>query len=195
MQDHKLIPLIIKLASKFFWPILIIVLALLKPHIAKRVLKKSQSKDPMWNEDELKHIAEKIFPLVHESLAKRDSTIIGDYVTDHMFMFHERDINELMSNHEIYKYSSINITKIVVIGVEDYKENNDDTFSVKINGSMISYTTDENNDEYINNSPNNIKQFNNILEFVRDGNSWYLHKIFEDCNTDDVAITANHLEE
>jgi predicted lipid-binding transport protein (Tim44 family) len=195
MKDYKLITLIIKLASKFFWPILLLVLALLKPYIAKRVLKKSQSKDPMWNEDTLKHIAEKAFLLVHESLAKRDSAIVGDYVTDHMFMFHERDINELISNHEIYKYSSINITKIVVIGVEDYKENNDDTFSVRITGSMISYTTDENNGEYINNSPNNIKQFNNILEFVRDGNSWYLHKIYEDCVMDDVAITANHLEE
>ncbi len=174
--------------------LLFFIYGIYRPFRVRFILKRSEETDPIWKNNVLLCAAEKAFYLIHESLAKRDSAVIGDFVTDHMFKLQQREIDELIANKQLYKYASIKISKMDIIGCENYKDNVGDNYSVNIIGEMISYITDESKNEFIHSHPSNLRRFNCILDFYRDSDGWYLHDFFEDCTEDDITVSGLYLE-
>lgn len=70
---------------------------------------------------------------------KRDQNIARAYMTDRLYLKHKAQTDLMIANHQINMLSNIVLDDLIIVGIEDYKDDTKDAFWVCIKGSMIDY--------------------------------------------------------
>ena len=140
---------------------------------AKELLKKASLKDDFWNELRLKKQVKFFFIDLQKEWTTNNLSVLRKRVSPHCF---QKLSNELikMKRKRVYNFiSNISFDNIEIIGVRDYKKNDNDSFSVLIEGRMI----DEILKEGHRSNTLKKKEFTDIYEFRRDGSQIILYRI------------------
>jgi predicted lipid-binding transport protein (Tim44 family) len=165
-----------------------------KRNKVKKLTRQLEKEDKMWNYRYMTSQVEKIFFKVQEAWMKRDQNISKDLMSERIFNKHKMQTDLMVEEGRINVLSKINIKEITIFSIEDYKNDEFDTFSAFIIGSMIDYDIDEKTQNILNGSDSEIDNFKEIWTFIRRGNKWVLDEIDQNVTIGDIKKKI-HIEE
>lgn len=100
-------------------------------------LRKIAVREPQWNQDSIIDFSEKTFKKVQKAWSEQDLESLKELLHPHLYMLWERDIQDQISEGERNLISSVKITDILIINVQNYLEDEKDKFTVLITASCI----------------------------------------------------------
>ena len=102
-----------------------------------KLLLSSSLIDPMWDKEQLTNYIKASYLKVQDAWMKQDMDLVKDLVDENIRISYQRLLNNQIRGN-VYNYmSDIKFFEIKIIGMEDFLDNNKDTFSVFISGEMI----------------------------------------------------------
>ena len=142
--------------------------------------------DKMWNYRNLMATVEQVFFKVQKAWMERNQDLAKEVMSDRIYQKHKLQTDEMITNGTKNMLAKINMAEIMIISVEDYKDNSEDTFSVYIKGSMIDYTIDDKTNTLISGDNSKPEDFKEIWTFIRDKNKWILDEIDQNVTIGDI---------
>jgi len=137
-------------------------------------LQRSAQSDKVWSKEQLMPYIEQVYRKMQEAWTKQDMRLAQGLVTvslQNKFQF----ILNRQRRMGIYNYTGdIRITKIRIVGLEDYLDNRKDNFTAYISGTML--------DVLVRHKRRPVKEeeaceFEDLYHFVRHDNQWLVSEV------------------
>lgn len=173
-----------------FFIIYTIILSLLlrrKENKVRKLTEKLVKADKMWNYRDMIATVEQVFFKVQKAWMERNQDLAREVMSDRIYQKHKFQTDEMIANGTKNMLRDINLTEILIISLEDYKDNSEDTFSAYVAGSMIDYTVNAKTLSPISGDPTQPENFQEIWTFVRDNNKWVLDEIDQEATLGDIS--------
>jgi hypothetical protein len=154
-----------------------LLVANLKNKRAKKEIAISNSIDPFWNYDDMIKFSMKTFEQIQNAWTERNMDLVRDRVTAELFESYQKQLDWMKVKKEKNFIEDINIKKTKIIGDEDYKEKEKDTFTAFLSGKLVSYTMSESTGKIFANSKKKRTPFMTFYYFQRHNEKWLLNKI------------------
>lgn len=154
-----------------------LLVANLKNKKAKKKIAISNSIDPFWNYDDMIEFSKETFIQLQNAWNERNMVLVKDRVTDELFESYQKQLDWMKVKKEKCFIEDINIKKIEIIGDEDYKDKDKDTFTAFLKGKLVKYTMSERTGKIFENSKKKKTSFMTFYYFQRHNENWLLNKI------------------
>jgi Tim44-like domain len=154
-----------------------LLFANLKNKRAKKKIAISNSIDPFWNYDDMIKFSKKTFEQLQNAWSERNMDLVRDRVTDELYESYKKQLDWMKVKKEKNFIEDIRIKKTRIIGDEDYKDIEKDTFTAFISGKFVNYTMSERTGEIFENSKKKKSSFMTFYYFQRHDERWLLNKI------------------
>ncbi len=161
------------------------------------LLDKIDETDEIWNYRTIKERMENIFFNVQMAWTKRDQDIAKEYMSNKIYKKHKMQTDRLIENKLINKLERVNLISTKIIGIFDDEENDKDSLKAVINGGMIDFMYDEENNKIIAGSDKDYEEFSELWTFIRKDDNWVLDNIEQSVESRSVKNTKifSHLLE
>lgn len=172
-----------------FFLIYSFIVTLIAEQKRNKVLKLSrqlEKEDRIWNYRYMISQVESIFFKVQGAWMKRDQNISKEFMSERIYNKHKAQTDLMIKEGRTNILSKMNIKEIMIFSIEDYKNDDLDTFSAFIQGSMIDYDIDDKTHAILTGSDTEIENFKEIWTFIRDGNKWLLDEIDQNVTLGDI---------
>jgi hypothetical protein len=169
------------------------IMAYFRHKAALKVIK--AAKENMWDLSNLQLTAETAFFKFQDAWTERDLSKMSSLITYSFYNRYRLQLDEMKAKGEKNMIESISIASTNIICCRDYKNNQADTFSALIKGSLIDYTIKENTDRLIKGSKSQKEKFTDYYVFTRDGNSWLLNEVINDPELGIILEAKSYSEE
>jgi hypothetical protein len=160
----------------------------------RRLLSEISQNDSFWDADQLRTYAEEAFFKLQEAWSKRDQEIARPYMTDRLFSKHKSQTDMMIQNNEKNILSNIDIRDMEIISVEDYEDNDKDSFWMFFCGSMIDYVINDKSSQVLRGSQEKAESFKEAWRFIRHSNVWKVDEIKSKITMHDLAEFKIHAE-
>ena len=157
-----------------------------KRNKVKRLTQYLEKEDRIWHYRYMISQVETIFFKVQEAWMKRDQNIAKDFMSERIYNKHKEQTDLMINEGRTNLLSKMNIKEIMIFSIEDYKDNDLDTFSAFIQGSMIDYDIDDKTHAILSGSDKEIESFKEIWTFIRRKNKWVLDEIDQHVTIGDI---------
>jgi hypothetical protein len=154
-----------------------LLFANLKNKRAKKKIAISNSIDPFWNYDDMIKFSKETFEQLQNAWSERNMDLVRDRLTDELYESYKKQLDWMKVKKEKNFIEDIRIKKTKIIGDEDYKDNEKDTFTAFISGKFVNYTMSERTGEIFENSKKKKSSFITFYYFQRHDQRWLLNKI------------------
>lgn len=98
--------------------------------------------DPIWDEKHICNRVEEIYYHVQEAWTNSDIEGLKPYLTNHLYEQWKMRLNWMELRHEHNVLKNIKLLRSAVVGVQDYKDDEQDCCWLYIEGNMVDYTVD-----------------------------------------------------
>lgn len=146
---------------------------------SKKLIKELEKIDSSWNYKELKSRAKETFYKVQNAWAERNQDLAKEYMSEQLYEMHKGKTEWMIVRHEKNILKRIKLIDAKPVGVEDYKDNNEDVVWFYIKGVMVDYIVDDRTMKMISGSKSREK-FIEYWKFTRKGYNWVLDEIRQD---------------
>ncbi len=153
------------------------------------------AKENMWDLSNLQLTAETAFFKFQDAWTERDLNKISSLITYSFYNRFKVQLDEMKAKGENNMIESISISSTNIICCRDYKNNEADTFSALIKGSLIDYTINESTGRVIKGSKSDTEKFTDYYVFTRDGNNWLLNEVINDPELGIILEAKSYSEE
>ena len=153
---------------------------------AGKLINKLEITDSIWNDRSMKTRAEEIFFTVQKAWMERNIDIAKEYVTTRLHTKYKFQTDDMTARGVKNILQDIKINPIEIFSVQDYRDNNRDTFSAKISGTMLDYEIDEKTGTITKGDQAKKHFFEDIWTFTRQGNIWLADEVDNDVSLGDI---------
>lgn len=157
-------------------------------------LRVSARQDPIWHEQVLERHTLDTFQAMQRAWLARDMSGVRDRVTEEFFQRYTAHFAMNKQDQIINIVEDVEVTTVLVLGAEDYKDDSRDTYSARISGAMCDYTISEVTGKPIRNVGKEITDFADNYYFIRMGERWLLREIDTKGDDIDIAVSKNYRE-
>lgn len=148
----------------------------------RKLLKKNNS-EVNWTNEKLESNGKQVFLNVQYALNNNNLDSVRHFVTEKLFNHLSSNTNKLIESEKI-KYIDIKILEL--IGVEDFKNDLNDKYSIYIEGVITHFKIQDNNNTETNRKKKHKNEFSCICHFIRFDNEWKLDLINDSIKFGDV---------
>ncbi len=142
--------------------------------------------DPFWNEQQMAEISREIFTYVQVAWVKRNFYYVTNYVTDELKKEWETTWKKMATMNYGFHCGKIDLDRVILIGVEDYSNDEKDSFSVEISGYLKRYMFNKRTMRVIYKNTSELEYITDVYTFVRRSDQWQLNKINYNADLSDV---------
>ncbi|MGB9937518.1 MAG: TIM44-like domain-containing protein [Methanobacterium sp.] len=147
-----------------------------KNNDAKKLSKEIEKHDPAWNFNELeKHVIDTFYK-IYEARTERNHNIMAGYTTPKLYNTYKSQIDSLIARNYHHSFGRIYLDKVKIMGINDYKDDNKDSFWAYIKGSAFSYYTHYHTGSIISGNSAKRTHFREMWKFVRTSRGWVLDR-------------------
>ncbi|MCX6231209.1 MAG: Tim44-like domain-containing protein [Bacteroidetes bacterium] len=143
-------------------------------------------RDKIWNFRSMMARVEEVFFKVQKAWSERDQELARDCMSDRIYQKHKMQTDEMIAKGTKNVLERINLKEVMIFSVSDYKDDSLDTFSARIEGSMIDYHKEELTGIIISGDIAQPDSFTEIWTFIRIGNKWVLDEIDQKVTMGDI---------
>jgi predicted lipid-binding transport protein (Tim44 family) len=143
----------------------------------RKFIREFSLKDPFWNEEEMLKVSRTLFNYVQMAWIKRNFYYVTNYITDQLKAEWETRWQKMTNTNIGYHSSKLDIDRVIIVGVEDYSNNEKDSFSVEISGYIKRYMYNKSTMSVISKNTSELEYITDIYTFVRRNDRWQLNKI------------------
>ncbi len=143
--------------------------------------------DKIWNYRDMMATVEQVFFKVQKAWMERNQDLAREVMSDRIYQKHKFQTDEMIANGTKNVLEKINLAEIMIISLEDYKDNSADTFSVYLTGTMVDYTVNAKTLSHISGDSTKPEDFKEIWTFIRDRNKWILDEIDQEATLGDIS--------
>jgi hypothetical protein len=176
------------------YTLIISVILFVKQRQSQKVLERCSTSDLLWDMNEMKDVASNIFFMMQDAWMSRNLVTVKELITPRLYDDYKIQLDLMLKNREQNILSNIHISKIHIIGCEDYLNDSQDSFVAYIKGSILDYTINEKSGEIIKNSKKENERFADTYHFIRKDDMWLLNQIDNDISIFEVLKTKNFHE-
>lgn len=183
----KIIIFIILLPFILIYAAVVSIVTARKKNKAKSLAQKLEITDSVWNQRTMSARAEEVFLNVQKAWMERNMDLAKDYITDRLYTNYKFQTDDMLKRGVKNYMQDIQVKDVAIFSIEDYKDNNKDSFSAKISGTMLDYELSEATDVVTKGDRNKSHFFEDIYTFVRQGNTWLADAIHNDASLSDIS--------
>lgn len=165
-----------------------------KKRRSKAVILESRLSDTFWHLGEMEKHSKKVFLEMQKAWKGRDMTPVRALVSDSLYKDYELKLEKMRDKKEVNILNSITVKNVDIIGAEDFQNNEDDRFSVYIDGEMQDYMVNEWTGDLLYGTSREVRPFSDIYHFIRVNNQWILNRIDGKVTVLDVVMSKNRRE-
>jgi preprotein translocase subunit SecG len=166
-----------------------------KGYKAEKLANKLSDADRMWHLRDIKARVETAFFKVQKAWMERNQDLASDCMTDRIYEKHKMQTDAFIESGTKNMLENINLLSIMITSVEDYQDNNRDSFSALIKGRMTDYHIKEKTKTVFRGDPNKTERFEEIWKFIRVNNAWLLDEIDQEANRDDLNYSRAYTQQ
>lgn len=160
-----------------------------------QLLKLASEYDVTWNLEYIKKHTFDVFVELQKVWEEKKLKKVKSLITSKCFDDLSKKLNDLNERQLINIMENIEINRIDIISVKDFKENSKDSYIAFIEGRMIDYSIDEITKRELINPNKDVKDFKDSYEFIRVGNKWMLDAIVNNPTLSYVINNNSYKEE
>lgn len=147
-----------------------------KKYKVKRLIKKLNKQDAIWNFKEMNARAEEVFFKVMLARKERNQDTAKSCMSDKFYRHQKSQTDSLINEGLINFVDQLYLQEILIISISDYENNSLDGFSVRIKGSMVNYLENEKT-KYLKQGSKKPYAFQEIWKFIRFKNIWVVDSV------------------
>lgn len=178
----------------FIYSLIMTVLWKRKRWRAERLANRLSENDKMWHLRDMKARVELAFFKVQQAWMERDQNLARDFMSDRIYEKHKMQTDAMISAGTKNILENINLLSTLITSVEDYADNNRDTFVALIKGRMTDYHINEKTKTVIKGYPSKTENFEELWRFIRVNDQWVLDEIDQSVNTDDLKYARAYTQ-
>jgi uncharacterized membrane-anchored protein YhcB (DUF1043 family) len=175
-------------------PIAIIVGIMISYYLNKRskeasnLSRKIEKYDKSWNLQKMEKDVKETYFKIQEAWMERNQDIALDYMSESLYSLHKTQTDLMIKENRKNILNNIQLNKVKIVEIEDYKKDSIDHFWAYISGSMIDYIADDVTGNLISGDSHETQTFAEVWKFVRGPeNRWVL-----DCIEQDILGNLMH---
>lgn len=153
---------------------------------AGKLIEKLETTDSTWNDRNMKTRAEEVFLTVQKAWMERNLDIAKVYISERLYTKYKFQTDDMTARGVKNVLQDIKLNPIEIFSVQDFKDNNKDTFSAKISGTMLDYEIDEKTDAITKGDRYKQHFFEDIWTFTRQGNTWVADEVDNNVSLGDI---------
>lgn len=154
---------------------------------ASNLSRKIEKYDKSWNLQKMEKDVKETYFKIQEAWMERNQNIALDYMSESLYNLHKTQTDLMIKENRKNILHNIQLNKVKIVEIEDYKEDSIDHFWAYISGSMIDYIADDVTGSLISGDSNETQTFAEVWKFVRGPNRWVL-----DCIEQDILGNLMH---
>ena len=153
---------------------------------AGKLINKLEITDSTWNERTMKTRAEEIFLNVQKAWMERNMDIAKDFITNRLYTKYKFQTDDMTARSVKNVLQDIKLSPIEIFSVQDFRDNNKDTFSAKISGTMLDYEIDEKTNAITKGDMYKEHFFEDVWTFTRMQNTWMADEVDNNVSLGDI---------
>lgn len=154
---------------------------------SKKLLRELARHDQSWDMNRIKQRIETIYFKVQEAWMERDQDLAKEFMSERLYRKHKMQTDLMIKQGEQNVLERINLKKVTIVEVADFKDDSNDRIWVQIEGSMIDYVIDDKTRKLISGDRGKIEEFEELWKFTKDANNeWVLDEIDQKVEISDL---------
>ena len=166
----------------------------MKSDRSKKLIAASEAADAFWNYDEMIALTNDVYLKMQAAWMAREIDLVKDIITESLYVDYRSRLDYLKQKHEINYVEGIEIKQVSIVGEEDHKDNEKDTYTAYVKGRMLDYTASDETNEIIENKDLEKSDFSDLYHFTRHENKWLLNKIDNNVNVAKIMLASQVIE-
>lgn len=143
----------------------------------KFFIKMAKEKDSFWDEEAMIKTAKEIFIWVHQAWSKNNFKVIAPLLTDQLKKEWVEVWEGMKQMNYVYYCSITVIHEVMIVGAEDYEDNNKDSFTIEISANVRRYIYHKPTLTIEPNHTHEMQYVTDVYTFIRSENTWKLNEI------------------
>jgi hypothetical protein len=164
-----------------------------KSFINKKYLLKAYKKDKIWNENNLCKLIEKVVIEYYDAIQYKNLEKFKKLSTNNFYLKVKNHIDDMIKKKQYFIYKNYENLKISFVEIDDFINNNRDSFKVFLKFNMISYYVGS--DGLLCKGSHEKQELTQIWEFKRFKNIWLIDNLFNNPEISDFILLKSYCEE
>ncbi|MDD2797013.1 MAG: TIM44-like domain-containing protein [Bacteroidales bacterium] len=143
----------------------------------EKILDVISKADSFWDVGEMKSHTFDLYHKMQTAWTKRDLDPVKSELTPELIVNLQNLLDDMKAKNEINMLYFVYIDEVKIIGCEDYLDNNRDSFTALITGTVQDYIINEVTQKLITNVNKKLEEYNETYHFIRKDNKWLLNEM------------------